>query len=44
MGIFSFSLLGQAVALTAAVNGAATLLGVFVLTRMFNSEGIIFGK
>ena len=44
VGIFSFSLLGQAVALTAAVNGAATLLGVFVLTRMFNSEGIIFGK
>ena len=34
VGIFSFSLLGQAVALTAAVNGAATLLG----------EGIIFGK
>ena len=44
VGIFSFSLLGQAVALTAAVNGAATLLGVFVLTRMFNIEGIIFGK
>ena len=44
VGIFSFSLLGQAVALTAAVNGAATLLGVFVLTRMFDSEGIIFGK
>lgn len=44
VGVFSFSLLGQAVALTAAVNGAATLLGVFVLTRMFNSEGIIFGK
>ncbi len=44
VGIFSFSLQGQAVALTAAVNGAATLLGVFVLTRMFNSEGIIFGK
>ena len=44
VGIFSFSLLGQAVALTAAVNGAATLLGVFVLTRMFNSEGIIFGR
>ena len=44
VGIFSFSLLGQAVALTAAINGAATLLGVFVLTRMFNSEGIIFGK
>ena len=44
VGIFSFSLLGQAVALTAAINGAATLLGVFVLTRMFNSEGIIFGR
>ena len=44
VGIFSFSLQGQAVALTAAVNGAATLLGVFVLTRMFNSEGIIFGR
>lgn len=44
VGIFSFSVLGQAVALTAAVNGAVTLLGVFVLTRMFNSERIIFGR
>ena len=31
VGIFSFSLLGQAVALTAAVNGAATLLGFLLL-------------
>lgn len=44
VGIFSFSVLGSGVAVTAAVNGAATLLGVFVLARMFNSEKIIFGR
>lgn len=44
VGIFSFSVLGSGVAVTAAVNGAATLLGVFILTRMFNSEKIIFGR
>ena len=44
VGIFSFSVLGSGVAVTAAVNGAATLLGVFILARMFNSEKIIFGR
>ena len=44
VGIFSFSVLGSGVAVTAAVNGAATLLGVFILTRMFNSEKIIFAR
>lgn len=44
VGIFSFSVLGSGVAVTAAVNGALTLLGVFVLARMFNSEKIIFAR
>lgn len=44
VGIFSFSVLGSGVAVTAAVNGAATLMGVFILARMFNSERIIFGR
>ncbi len=43
-GIFSFSLLPAGVAVTVAVNGVLTLLGVFVLTKMFNSERIIFSK
>lgn len=44
VGIFSFSVLGPGVAVTAAVNGALTLLGVFLLARMFNSEKIIFAR
>ena len=44
VGIFSFSVLGSGVAVTVAVNGAATLLSVFALARMFNSERIIFAR
>lgn len=43
-GVFSFSVRGSAVAMTVAVNGAVTLLGVFVLAKMFNSEKIIFSR
>ena len=43
-GVFSFSITPAAVAVTAGVNLAVTLLGVFVLARMFNSEKIIFSK
>ena len=43
-GVFSFSVLPAGVGITAAVNGAVTLLGVFILARMFNSEKIIFAK
>jgi len=43
-GVFSFSLLPAGVAVTLAVNTAATLLGVFVLAKMFNSEKIIFAR
>lgn len=44
IGVFSFSVLPAGVAATAAVNLAVTLLGVFVLAKMFNSEKIIFSK
>lgn len=43
-GIFSFDLLVSGVAITIAVNGAITALGIFVLTKMFNSEKIIFSR
>ncbi len=43
-GVFSFSLLPAGVGLTVAVNAVVTLLGVFVLARMFNSEKIIFAR
>ena len=43
-GIFSFNLLVLGVAITLAVNGAITALGIFVLARMFNSEKIIFSR
>lgn len=43
-GVFSFSVLPVGVGITVAVNGAVTLLGVFALARMFNSEKIIFAK
>lgn len=43
-GVFSFSVLPVGVALTVAVNAAVTLLGVFVLAKMFNSEKIIFAR
>lgn len=44
IGVFSFSVLPLGVAATVGVNAAVTLLGVFVLARMFNSEKIIFAK
>lgn len=44
VGVFSFSTLPAGVAVTVAVNLAVTLLGVFVLAKMFNSEKIIFSK
>lgn len=44
IGVFSFSVLPAGVAVTAGVNLAVTLLGVFVLAKMFNSEKIIFSK
>lgn len=44
IGVFSFSALPAGVAVTAGVNLAVTLLGVFVLARMFNSEKIIFAR
>ncbi|MDE6107928.1 MAG: ABC transporter permease subunit, partial [Oscillospiraceae bacterium] len=43
-GVFSFSVLPVGVASTAGVNAAITLLGVFVLAKMFNSEKIIFAR
>lgn len=43
-GIFSFDLLVPGVAVTVAVNGALTALGIFVLAKMFNSEKIIFSR
>ena len=43
-GVFSFSILPVGVAVTVAVNAAVTLLGVFVLAKMFNSEKIIFAR
>lgn len=43
-GIFSFSVLPAGVGITVAANLAITLLGVFVLAKMFNSEKIIFAR
>lgn len=43
-GIFSFTTLSAGVVVTVAVNALVTLLGVFVLARMFNSERIIFAR
>lgn len=43
-GIFSFSVAPVYVAVTVAVNGAVTILGIILLARMFNSEKIIFSK
>lgn len=43
-GIFSFSLMSTGVAVTVAVNGALTILGIVILAKMFNSEKIIFSK
>lgn len=43
-GIFSFSAMPSGVAVTVAVNGMITILGIVLLTKMFNSEKIIFSK
>ena len=43
-GVFSFSVLPAGVGITVGVNVSITLLGVFVLARMFNSEKIIFAR
>lgn len=41
-GIFSFRLLPTGVLVTVTVNAVLTILGVVILTRMFNSENIIY--
>lgn len=43
-GVFSFSVLPVGVAITVAANAAVTLLGVFILAKMFNNEKIIFAR
>lgn len=43
-GIFSFSTLPMGVAITVAVNGAVTIIGVILLAKMFNSEKIIYSN
>ena len=43
-GIFSFSALPAGIGITVGVNLLVTLLGVFVLAKMFNSEKIIFAR
>lgn len=42
--IFSFEMIPAAVALTVGVNLACTVIAGFVLTRMFNSETIMFRR
>ena len=44
VGIFSFQMVPARLILTVASNLALTGAGVFLLTRMFNSEKIIFSK
>lgn len=44
VGVFSFSTVTVGVVATLVANGVYTVLGVFVLTRMFNSEKIIFSR
>ena len=44
VGVFSFSTVTTGVAAALAANAVYTVLGVFVLTRMFNSEKIIFSR
>jgi sodium transport system permease protein len=44
IGIFSFEASVVNVAITVAVNLTVTGIGIFVLTRMFNSEKIMFNK
>lgn len=44
IGIFSFEANVLNIAITVAVNLSVTIVGIFVLTRMFNSEKIMFNK
>ena len=44
VGVFSFSTVVTGVAAALAANAVYTVLGVFLLTRMFNSEKIIFSR
>lgn len=44
LGVFSFSVMPAGVAVTVAVNGAITVIGIVILAKMFNSEKIIFSK
>ena len=44
VGVFSFSTVTTGVAAALAANAVYTVLGVFVLTRMFNNEKIIFSR
>ena len=44
VGVFSFSTVTTGVAVALAANAVYTVLGVFVLTRMFNNEKIIFSR
>lgn len=44
VGIFSFEMIPATVALTVGVNLACTVIACFALTRMFNSETIMFRR
>lgn len=44
VGVFSFSTVMAGVAMALAANVIYTVLGVFVLARMFNSEKIVFSR
>lgn len=44
VGVFSFSTVVTGVAAALAANAVYTALGVFILTRMFNNEKIIFSR
>ena len=44
VGIFAFSASPVLILTAVAANLAVTGLGVFLLTRMFNSEGIMFSR
>jgi len=44
IGIFAFEPSVINVTITVCVNVAVTALGIFVLTRMFNSEKIMFNR
>lgn len=44
VGIFSFDIVPQYIGVTVAANLVFTGIGVFVLSKMFNSERVIFSK